>query len=88
MPIKLYPVDSRKDFYSKCRVETEKGNSNLISYTTKVVQYNHQTGIMSINGWYSATTARHINSFLDYFQFSTMTKREMMDTAGVPFTRI
>ena len=60
--------------------EYEKGGqkiSDLISYSERVASYNHTTREMSVFGWYSKTTARHINEFLQFYGFSTCTKNEM-----------
>lgn len=78
----LNPIDSRKSFYGKAKVNqyvNDNGEiiSDLISYTTKVATFNHSTNKMTVKGWYSATTARHINSFLDYYGFDTCTKKEL-----------
>ena len=73
----LEPVNNRKSFYNKCKVETEGDISTLISYTTKVATYNHKTNKMVVKAWYSSTTATHINSFLVYFGFETCSKKEM-----------
>lgn len=51
--------------------------SDLISYSTRVASYNHLTNEMDVHGWYSATTARHINLFLKFCDFDTITKKEM-----------
>ena len=51
---------------------------DLISYTTKVATYNVTTATMTVNGWYSATTASHINDFLEYHGCDRMTKAEMV----------
>ena len=51
--------------------------SDLISYTTRVASYNHKTNEMSVYGWFSATTAKHINSFLNYYGFDTCSKKEL-----------
>ena len=51
--------------------------SDLISYTTRVASYNHKTNEMSVYGWFSATTAKHINSFLNYYGFDSCTKKEL-----------
>jgi hypothetical protein len=75
----LSPVDGKKSFYGKCRMITGGDLTQLKSYETIVAEYDANTGIMTINGWYSATTARHINSFLDHFGFKTMTKEQMLD---------
>lgn len=73
----LKPVDSRKSFYNKCKVIEENGISELQSYNTIVATYNHLKNKMTVNGYYSQTTARHINSFLDFYGFDTCSKKEL-----------
>jgi len=73
----LNPVNGRKSFYDKCRVETEDGMSYLYSYTTKVAHYNHETNKMTVEGYFSQTTSSHINAFLKYYGFDTCTKNEL-----------
>ena len=51
--------------------------SDLISFTTRVASYNHDTKEMSVYGWYSNTTAKHINDFLSFYGFNTCTKKEL-----------
>lgn len=53
--------------------------SNLISYETRVASYNHNTNEMSVYGWYSATTARHINAFLEFYGFEKCNKQQMLN---------
>lgn len=73
----LHPVNGRKSFGGKARVEEEFGMSYLYSHNTKVAHYNHQTNEMIVNGYFSATTLTHINSFLAYYGFETCTKKEL-----------
>ena len=73
----LKPNNNRKSFYGKAKVVTDNGISDLISYTTKVASYNHFTNKMFVFGWFSNTTARHINAFLEYFNFKTCNKKEL-----------
>jgi len=77
----LTPIDSRKSFYKKCRVEIKNNISTLISYDTKVAQYNHKTNEIKIlkgfDSWTSKTTNRHINAFLSYYGFDTCSKKEL-----------
>jgi hypothetical protein len=51
--------------------------TDLVSYSTTVATYNHKTGEMIVNGWYSQTTARHINSFLEKYGFDRASKEEL-----------
>ena len=53
--------------------------SDLISYTTRVASYNHKTNEMSVYGWFSKTTAKHINDFLEFYGFNKATKKEMLN---------
>lgn len=78
----LTPVNGRKSFYGKCRVEESENFggdkiSVLRSYDTEVAEYNHNTNKMLVRGWYSNTTASHINAFLDHFGYETTNKEGM-----------
>lgn len=73
----LNPVNSRKSFYGKCAVIEENGIASLKSYETIVAEYNTITKEMKVNGYYSQTTASHINAFLNYYGFKTCTKKEL-----------
>ena len=52
--------------------------SDLISYTTRVASYNHWTNEMSVYGYFSATTMKHINDFLEYYGFDRCSKKELI----------
>tara|TARA_R110002167_G_scaffold21266_1_gene77451 strand:- start:729 stop:992 length:264 start_codon:yes stop_codon:yes gene_type:complete len=67
----------RKSFYGKALAIREGETTSLKSYNTKVAEYNHKTNKMTVNGWYSATTARHINAFLVLFGFDTCNKKQL-----------
>lgn len=51
--------------------------SDLVSYTKRVASYNHSTNEVSIYNVQSRTTARHINAFLDFYGFDTMSMSEL-----------
>lgn len=63
----LWPIDGRKSFYGKARAFWHEPSKAwmLLSYDTIVAMYYTESG-MFIRRWsgYSATTMRHINSFL------------------------
>ena len=62
----LCPNDGRKSFYHKAVViERENGDRELQSYNTIVCRVHNGNFERLWNG-YSATTMRHVNSFLDY----------------------
>lgn len=67
--------DSRKDFYGKATVIEDCGVKQLKSNNTIVAEI--REGIAKVYGYYSQTTARHINEFLLQNGFSKMTKKEM-----------
>lgn len=79
---KVFQLDN---FNDKARViqYTQEANgrdkSELWSYDTKVATYDHQNNDMTILGWFSATTARHINSFLEFYGFDKCTKQELIN---------
>lgn len=77
----LQPTNGRKSFSSKCHVNQYESEgitySDLISYGTRVAYYNHDDNFASVHGWFSATTATHINAFLEFYGFDPMTKKEM-----------
>ena len=59
------------------------GTLYLRSYRTIVAEIKdeviepNQSKRVKVNGWYSNTTARHVNDFLYQFGFKTMSKKEM-----------
>ena len=76
--------DRRKSFYGKAKVYSDdKGHLLLMSYSTIVAEITDSIASedgkpsVKVNGWYSQTTARHINEFLYQYGFKTMTKKEM-----------
>ena len=56
--------DSRKDFYGKALVIRENdGRVFLQSYTTRVAEISVCGKTLTIHGWHSMTTSRHIKEF-------------------------
>lgn len=55
-------------------------NENIVelqSYSTIVAVLNREKQTIKVNGYYSPTTARHINEFLLQNGFNSLTKKEM-----------
>ena len=72
----LQPMyDSRDSFYGKAKILEYNGIRYLQSYNTVVAKI--ENGEPVINGWYSQTTGRHINEFLQQNGFDKMSKKEM-----------
>ena len=62
----LQPTDGRKSFYGKARViEKDNGERVLVSYDTEVCKVTSSGRFVRMWSGYSATTMRHVNSFLD-----------------------
>lgn len=77
--VELVPTNGRKSFGSKAKMITVDDVTTLISYETEVASYNHKTNVMTVNGYYSPTTASHINAFLEYFGFDQCTKKQLKE---------
>ena len=73
----LKPVyDRRKSFYKKAFVIREyDGTIKLLSYSTIVATI--KNGKLHINGFYSATTLRHIKEFVEQMGFECGSKSEL-----------
>ena len=67
----LIPTDGRKSFYGKATViEKDNGEKVLQSYNTKVCKITSTGEFVRLWSGYSATTMRHVNSFLNLFNLS------------------
>lgn len=66
---------SQKDFYGKANVIIEGGQTKLKSYSTIVAV--KEDNKIKVKGWYSRTTAIHINEFLKQNGAKSLTKKEM-----------
>lgn len=74
----LYPrYDSRASFYGKAKeIEYDDGRVELKSYSTIVAVI--KDGKAMVNGWYSATTGRHIKEFLKQHGFKAENKAQIL----------
>lgn len=76
--------DSRKSFYGKARVVDGYDNDKvkaLFSYDT-LVAFIDSDGNMLYQGWYSATTARHVQEFATQEGFYCGGKAWLQEVAG------
>lgn len=76
--------DNAKSFYHKANVyRNDKGKILLMSYTTIVAEITDKTvsatgqDELNVFGYYSRTTARHINEFAQQYGFNRMNKKTM-----------
>lgn len=68
---------TQKSFYGKAIVtELDNGNKILTSYSTNVCELDNNNNIIKI-GYYSQTTARHVNEFIIQNGHNKMTKKEI-----------
>lgn len=67
----LIPTDHHKSFNGRCKVVETRSRIYLLSYSTLVCCWDRNTNKF-IRLWddYSATTMRHINSFMRYLGFN------------------
>ena len=86
MTFDLTPSD-RKSFYGKAKVITKGGINYLQSYSTIVAEYNPTSREMKIYDYYSPTTARHINAFLNHYGYPSMSKSEIMANKNKSFAK-
>lgn len=73
-------VKNFEGHYNKALMYQEENNSNhyiLISYNTIVAEY--VEGKIIEYGYYSETTKRHLNSFLEWFGLEGMNKKEIIE---------
>lgn len=73
-------VKNFKEHYNKALMYQNEMNSNnyiLVSYNTIVAELKDNKYI--IYGYYSETTKRHINTFLQHFGFNTLSKKEIFN---------
>ncbi len=74
--MELEPIYSNvKSFYNKAKVLNDNGVIKLQSYSTIVAEI--RNGKAHINGFYSATTTRHIKEFLQQMGFPVGTKQQL-----------
>lgn len=80
---KLIPVDGRKSFNGRCKVIETQSKFYLLSYTTIICYFDKNTRKFG-KLWndYSATTMRHINSFMQYLGFSLGGTRIKLGSTG------
>lgn len=76
MKIYLNPVDGRKSFYNKAYVDlVDDHEAVLYSYETPVARIKDGVFYRLLSGW-SATTARHVNSFRDRYGMRSICKAD------------
>ena len=63
--------DRAKSYYGKAKIiEKDNGEKVLLSYDTEVCKITKSGEFVRLWGGYSATTMRHVNSFLELFNIA------------------
>lgn len=86
-PLVDIPAYNQKSFYGKAKfINYNNGFIGCLSYNTVVCVYNPGTGefYKTWNDW-SATTAKHIHSFMLYFGMNGFNKKEWLNLDGTHF---
>ena len=72
----LQPIYCRqKSFYGKAKIIRVKDTIKLKSYNTIIAEI--KNGKLHINGFYSATSTKHLKEFLKQNGFKIETKKEL-----------
>ena len=72
----LRPIYSNvKSFYGKAKIIREKGTIKLQSYNTIIAEIKNEK--LHINGFYSATSTRHLKEFIQQMGFTTKKKKQL-----------
>lgn len=76
--------DSRPSFYGKAQVIAGNGVTELQSYNTRVARLENGelTILPGAQEWWSATTGRHINSFVQQHGGDKMTKEQIIEASN------
>lgn len=78
--MKTFYINNKKNNHVNEYVNSDGDHySDLISYGKRVASYNHKTNEMSVYGWFSNTTGKHINDFLEFYGFDTCTKQQLIE---------
>ena len=78
--MKTFYINNKKNNHVNEYINNDGDHySDLISYGKRVASYNHITKEMSVYGWVSSTTAKHINDFLEFYGFDKCTKQQMLN---------
>ena len=77
----LKPLNGQKSFGGKAQIILIGSTIQLRSFETIVAEYNTQEEIINVFDWFSSTTAKHINSFLELYGFRNVSKKDILGGA-------
>ena len=77
----LKPLNGQESFGGKAQVIINGNIIQLRSYETIVAEYNTKEDIVNVFNWFSSTTAKHINLFLELYGFINVSKKDILGGA-------
>ena len=77
----LKPLNGQKSFGGKAQVIMNGNTIQLRSFETIVAEYNTKEEIVNVFDWFSSTTAKHVNSFLELYGFRNVSKKDILGGA-------
>ena len=72
--MKLTPIAANRNLISY-----DDGTEVFFSYSTPVAGYHPKLGYVRTQQWYSSTTTRHINKYLEYVELVTNVPQETIN---------
>lgn len=80
----LMPTNRQKSFYSKAQVLVNEYGVTLYSYGTKVCSISASDSVIHRHWYgYSATTMKHVNSFIDTYSTENVGGKKWWDSLPV-----
>ena len=84
--VELVPNDGHKSFYGRCKVIETRSRVYLLSYSTMVCYWdNNNKKFSKLWNDYSATTMRHINSFMIWLGFPGLGGKKWWESLSYGF---
>lgn len=77
----LKPLNRQKSFGGKAQIIINGSIIQLRSFETIVAEYNTKEEIVNVFDWFSLTTSKHINSFLELYGFRNVSKKDILGGA-------
>lgn len=78
MKMELEPI-GQKSFYGKAEILDNGKTLTLLSYDTVVAIYDKQSEAIELKKYYSQTTGRHVNAFIQQLGFNEVRKKDYIN---------
>ena len=80
--MKLTPIAANRNIISY-----NDGTEVFFSYSTPVAGYSTELGYVKTDKWYSSTTTRHINKYLDTIEAATVPQQTINELLAFRITK-